>query len=281
MMGGFRDLLVGLVTGLASILVVLGSFSLALFEASPNASLTSKDSSILLTLVPTKTLGEAAVLKITSTAALSENAEIPFSIPAACSFPEEWQPYLVEAGETLAGIAASYGITTEELRDANCLDADTLIAETEIYVPFLTPADEPESSPEEWCGRPQGWIAYIVRQDDTLFELSLRYDVSVPMLQKANCLSSADYIRRGDILYVPDVPPRYYLPPPPPHPQSTPTAPPTLTVEAPPVTPPTAETNPPGETAAESASPEVDFIATQTTPAPEVSPSVESSLPPE
>jgi hypothetical protein len=68
---------------------------------------------------------------------------------------------------------------------------------TVIYVP-------PASTQTSWlCGRPSGWIVYIVQPGDTLYRLSLAFGVSVAQLQQANCITDPNNLPTGLKLYVP------------------------------------------------------------------------------
>jgi LysM repeat protein len=59
-------------------------------------------------------------------------------------------------------------------------------------------------TPTQICGKPRGWVIYVVQSGDTLFKLSQTFNVSVSDLQNANCLTSTVIIA-GDKLYVPNV----------------------------------------------------------------------------
>jgi len=69
-----------------------------------------------------------------------------------------------------------------------------------------TPTQEIEAqTPTQICGKPRGWVIYVVQSGDTLFTLSQTYNVSVSDLQNANCLGTSTLIIAGDRLYVPNV----------------------------------------------------------------------------
>ena len=90
-----------------------------------------------------------------------------------------------------------YHTGVAELQQANCLQAAELMPGSVIYVPPL-----PTQTPLP-CGRPYGWIVYIIRPGDTLYHLSQAYGVSVASLQTANCMGSSTLLHVGDKLYVP------------------------------------------------------------------------------
>jgi LysM repeat protein len=72
------------------------------------------------------------------------------------------------------------------------------------------------------CGRPPGWVQYVVRSGDTLSSISEAYGITIAQLQSANCLSTTK-IYTGQILWVPNVPTAT------PKPTDEPTDPPTFT----------------------------------------------------
>jgi hypothetical protein len=53
---------------------------------------------------------------------------------------------------------------------------------------------------------PSGWIAYIVQSGDTLFSLAQSVGARLQTVQTANCLTDADRILAGDVLYLPVAP---------------------------------------------------------------------------
>ncbi|HLE14113.1 MAG TPA: LysM peptidoglycan-binding domain-containing protein [Anaerolineales bacterium] len=130
---------------------------------------------------------------------------------AACPPPNGWKPITIARGDTLNKLAQDYGVSPEELIEANCLVKSQLEPGMTLYVPAKAP---PTPVP---CGPPAGWAyTYIVQPGDTLFSISKRAGVSVAQLKQANCLSS-DSIRVGQKLSLP-VPIE-----PPPAPTRTPT----------------------------------------------------------
>lgn len=53
------------------------------------------------------------------------------------------------------------------------------------------------------CPQPPGWITYVVESGDTLGLLSLQTDTPVADLATANCISDADTLYAGQIIYLP------------------------------------------------------------------------------
>jgi hypothetical protein len=59
---------------------------------------------------------------------------VPQGIPSggACIVPNGWVAYTIRAGDTLATIAANYGLTAAQLASANCLPNPDLIFEGQV-----------------------------------------------------------------------------------------------------------------------------------------------------
>jgi LysM domain len=59
---------------------------------------------------------------------------VPQGVPSGgqCIVPNGWVPYTIQAGETLANIAAAYNLTAEQLASANCLPNPDLIYEGQV-----------------------------------------------------------------------------------------------------------------------------------------------------
>ncbi|MGQ9600188.1 MAG: LysM peptidoglycan-binding domain-containing protein, partial [Anaerolineae bacterium] len=134
----------------------------------------------------------------------------PSPTPAArCVPPSNWRRYTVQRGETLAILAWRFWTSESSLRQANCLKSSSLRAGQVLYVPDVLP--------RQTCGRPPGWVPYIIQPGDTLYSLARWFGITVAQLKQANCLSS-DLIIAGATLWVPYPKPIVY-----------PTVPPTAT----------------------------------------------------
>lgn len=183
-----RPLLWGLTIALASFAFLMGSFSLSLAEGNmvgwtPTSPPTATEG---LPATP----GEAPP---PPTASPTPSLPPP---PTNCPPPAGWLPYVVQPGDTLASLAADYQSSSAELGQANCLLTSSLLPGVVVYLPpVLTPTPVP-------CGPPTGWVVYLVRPGDTLYQLSQAYGVTVAELRQANCLTSS-LIRTGQRLYVP------------------------------------------------------------------------------
>jgi LysM repeat protein len=110
---------------------------------------------------------------------------------------------IVQPGQTLESIAQDYNITPEALAQGNCL-TDEVIPGMLLFVPPL----QPTTRPTEPCGRPPGWVSYVVQSGDTLYSLAVELNVTVYQLQVANCMIGQTTIHTGQALWVPRLPVR-------------------------------------------------------------------------
>jgi murein DD-endopeptidase MepM/ murein hydrolase activator NlpD len=110
-------------------------------------------------------------------------------------------PYIVQAGDTLASIARRHLTTWQTLTQVNALLSPNVVyAGQIIQVPaFNTPVDE-----EGLASPPiNGGTAYIVRSDDTLLRIALRYGISPWTLATASRIANPALIYPGQELGVP------------------------------------------------------------------------------
>jgi LysM repeat protein len=240
-MKAFRDLTFGLLSAIASGIIVLGAVSLALVEGM--AVLPSPVVDLVTPTLLIQIQAEQATIEQTSPPGVTPSATAaatvtPPPLPSVCPPPTGWVTYVIEPGDTVDQLARLHSITADTLRDANCLSSDMLLPAYILYLPALPPTITPVVIPPTItpvpCGPPWGWVSYTVRPGDTLFKLSLAYGVSVPQIQFANCMGSSTYIRYGQTLYLP-----YVIPIRTAVPTAIPTFTPTLTPVATTAVPPT------------------------------------------
>ncbi|MEM9997299.1 MAG: LysM peptidoglycan-binding domain-containing protein [Bacteroidota bacterium] len=115
--------------------------------------------------------------------------------------PESWAQerpatHVVQRGETLFGIAQTYGVTLAALRAANDLPGDRIqigqtlrLPSTALSTPALTPtpADAPPVAavPDE-----TGALVHTIQPGETLFRLTVWYDATLDQLRAWNGLTS-------------------------------------------------------------------------------------------
>lgn len=213
-MQGMRGMTNALVVALISIGLIIGALSISLVEFAPQAAPTATN--VLPPSPAPITATETAIPTLTPTLGLesptpsatptSTNTAIP---PASCQPPFGWGPIMIQAGETLDSIAARYRTSKDELRRANCLLSDNLVAGAILYAP---PA--PTSTFAVCSQGAAGWVhTYIVKAGETLFGIASNHSTTVGLLKSVNCLTS-DLIHAGEILWVPNVPTRTPTPTP-------------------------------------------------------------------
>jgi LysM repeat protein len=105
------------------------------------------------------------------------------------------------------------------------IPTSTSVARPTLPTPTTTQAAQP-------CYPHVGWVPYIVQPGDTLFQIGLRYGLTVDALMRGGCLASTQ-LTAGQLILVPDIQPSFSPTPSPL--QSTPTVPPgspTITLTA-------------------------------------------------
>ena len=131
--------------------------------------------------------------------------------------------HVLKEGETLYGVARSYGVSFSALLEANKIsDANRVRAGQKIVVPGASASSAPASAAKTKT------IRHTVQKGETLFGIARQYGVSVADLRSRNKLTEKSVLKAGDVLSVAV-------------PEETPAAPAT-----PPQTPP----NPPATVAA-------------------------------
>ena len=200
-----RQLGVGLIVAIVSIVLVVGGIFLSLAETLPPPGTPTQIPPTFPESFPTPTT--STIFTLTSFVDLltpSETASpTPLVSPTPCTPPVGWIRVTTGAGDTVYSLAQRYKTTAESLNAANCLTAAELPAGSALYVP---PVPTVTVIP---CGPPAGWVKrHIVQPGDNLFRIALSYGITYPQLQRANCMGSSTTIYPGQRLWVPNVPTR-------------------------------------------------------------------------
>lgn len=118
--------------------------------------------------------------------------------------------YEVEPGDSLWGIAASYGLTVEALARSNGIDNQNFIAAGQrLCVEGTGPesaglASLPTAPPEfPWVIHATESFWYTVNLGDTLAWIALRYNKAEEQLREANALTLDSEVVPGQILWIP------------------------------------------------------------------------------
>ena len=212
-MQSLRQLGIGVIIAIVSVILVVGGIMLALAETLPPPSTPTQIPPTLPLSFPTPTATGSPVPSETPTAtqtATPSATNTVLNTPLAatvCTPPVGWNRITAGAGDTIYSIAQRYKTTAENLSAANCLQSADLPAGYTLYVP---PVPTVTVIP---CGPPAGWVkTHIVRPGDTLFRIALSYGTTYPQLQRANCMGSSTIIYAGQRLWVPNVPTRTPIP---------------------------------------------------------------------
>ncbi len=206
-MQALRQLGVGVIIAVFSVILVLGGIFLSLAETLPPPTAPTQLPPTFPQSFPTPT---GTTLSPTSTVDLptvTASSTLVSVSPTSCTPPSGWIRVTTGAGDTVYSLAQRYKTTAENLNAANCLTSAELPAGVALYVP---PVPTVTVVP---CGPPAGWVkTHIVQPGDNLFRIALSYGITYPQLQRGNCMGSSTTIYPGQRLWVPNVPTRTPVP---------------------------------------------------------------------
>jgi LysM repeat protein len=247
-MQALRQLGVGVLIAIVSVILVLGGIFLSLAETLPPAATPTPIPPTLPLSFPTPTATETSLVQPSTpseTVTSSPTATLETVTSIVCNPPPAgWVRVTTSGSDTIYSLAQRYKTSAESLIEANCLTSFDLPAGFVVSVP---PVPTVTVIP---CGPPASWVrAHIVQRGDTLFRIATSYGITYPQLQRANCMGSSTTIYAGQRLWVPNVPTRTPVPGItvlPNTPTDTQASPPTMT-SAPPSNTPT-DPPPPTET---------------------------------
>ena len=100
--------------------------------------------------------------------------------------------YTVEKGDSLYSIARRFGVTVQEIIDANNLVSNTLSVGQSLIIPGISAGDDLETVP----------TTYTVEKGDSLYSIARRFGVTVNDLKNANSLTS-NLLSVGQVLIIP------------------------------------------------------------------------------
>lgn len=211
-MQGLRGFINALVVALISAGLIIGALSISLVEFVPQSV------SIATNILLESPAPITATLTLPATIAPTIGRESPTPIftptltntilpPPACHPPFGWGQIIIQAADTLENIAARYRVSKDDLRRANCLLSDILVANTILYAPSAV-----TSTPAACDQGEVGWVkTYVVKAGETLYGIASNHYTSVELLKAVNCRVS-ELILVGEILWVPNVATRTPLP---------------------------------------------------------------------
>jgi LysM repeat protein len=103
--------------------------------------------------------------------------------------------YTVRAGDTLSDIAKDHNVSVSALKRANGLRTSRIYPGKELQIPAPVERSTPQPTAVE-----SG--TYMVQKGDTLYDIALRFGVSISDLRRANGLRTSR-IYPGDVLRIP------------------------------------------------------------------------------
>lgn len=218
-MQNLRQLGVGVIIAIVSVMLVIGGIFLSLAESLPSPATPTQIPPTLPQSFPTPTPTITAIESpspspTASQASVQPTTEVaslfPTTIsspPASCTPPSGWIRIVTSTGDTIYSLAQRYKTSADSLSAANCLTSADLSAGFVLYVP---PVPTVTVIP---CGPPAGWVrAHVVQPGDNLYRIALSYGVTYPQLQRANCMGSSTIIYAGQRLWVPNIATRTPIP---------------------------------------------------------------------
>jgi LysM repeat protein len=166
-------------------------------------------------LIPAPTVAATATprpLGTTVASAATPGGSIP--VPAQ-SFK-----YTVQAGDTLASIAARFNTTVDVVRALNNLQGDQITAGQVLTIPGSPPVAEnptpvppppptatatkaPAPQPSGGNPQPSRRVTYRVRAGDNLFRIGLRFGVPWQTIARYNGISDPTQLSVGRVLIIP------------------------------------------------------------------------------
>jgi LysM repeat protein len=166
------------------------------------------------TLAATVTGAEAAAPTAAPTSATSDAAATPTAPapqPAAAgqgtstgAATGQESTYTVVAGDTLATIAAKYGVTQAALVQLNNLtDPNKLVLGQQLKIPAGATAGAAAPTAAAGSSTAGGTSTYVVQRGDTLGQIAQRHNTSVAELMRLNNITNPDRITVGQKLTVP------------------------------------------------------------------------------
>ena len=193
MLRSFRQLGVGILIGFFSAVLILGAFLLVFTEGGQFALLPAASPTITpapVVIVPGQPIEAPPP---TATTAPSPTP-VP---PVSCPPPPGWWAYTTSSGETLAGLAAQFKVSVEDLKAANCLPGD-LVAGMRLYLP-----PQPTVALQNCGNPPAGWLQYTIQPGQNLYRLAQHYGLETSVLAFYNCIPDPDLIIAGQKIWVP------------------------------------------------------------------------------
>ena len=122
---------------------------------------------------------------------------LPTATPPAAATETRLLKHVVQGGESLLSIAIQYGVSVEEIQQANGLTSELIRVGDELTVPVV------REDTADIASGPPSTFSYTVEQGDTLIAIALKLGSTVEEIQTANDLAGNALIQPGDQLIIP------------------------------------------------------------------------------
>jgi len=200
-----RDFGNALVIALVSIGLVAGSLMISSVEFAPadtpTPTMLELPSPIPLTATPSIVPSPTQDLSlISATPSTIPSATVTSTPPPNCQIPGGWLLITVQAGETLATIAAKYRTLPADIQRGNCLATSNVVPGTQLYVPPVPPNTTAACIPGK-----AGWTkSYTVKAGDNLYRIGYDHYTTLDDMRRVNC-RVGDTIYVNEVLWIPNV----------------------------------------------------------------------------
>jgi LysM repeat protein len=118
--------------------------------------------------------------------------------------------YTVLAGDSLWKISQKFGISVDNLKKANNLTSDNILAGQTLVIPKSSAAPSPSPAPAPASKAKWPDVTYIVQPGDTDTSISKKFGVPAQDIMKYNYMSANDWFDAGDKIAISGYAPRVY-----------------------------------------------------------------------
>ncbi len=125
-------------------------------------------------------------------------------VPGGSTATEEAVEYVVEAGDTIGGIAERFGVDPDVIREANDIQDDFINVGQTLTIPRGNAPSGGGGGPAS-PPTPSDGSTYTVRAGDTAFGIALEFDITVEALAAANGMTEDEItnLQIGQVINLP------------------------------------------------------------------------------